>query len=562
VVKVIGGKMPVITVNRKDFCELVGKEMPMHSIEEKLPMLGVAWEGVEADNFTIEVFPNRPDMLSVEGLARAFSAFIGEKTGLKNYKAEQSEYLVKVDEKTKNVRPFIVSAVIKNVVLTDDAITSLMQLQEKLHITHCRKRRKVAIGVHDLDKVHFPVLYTTKPKDFKFIPLGEEREMNLEEILTQTPKGKDYAWILEGKKEYPILIDSLGTVLSMPPIINSENTKVDEKTKNLFLDITGTCEKAMNEVLNIIVTSLADRGASIYKVKVKYTDRVVQTPDLSPRNISLNPNYVNKLLGLKLTNEEIIQNLKRMGYDATELGKDKLEVVIPCYRTDIMHPIDLVEDVAIAFGYEKFQPEIPNIATIGEENSLEIFLRKLRNFLVGYGLQEVTTFMLTNKNKLFSKMNMPEVEIAETLNPKTEEYCVLRNWLLPSLMEVLWRNRHHTYPQNIFEISDVIHLDNAADTGTKTVRRLAIVLCHSKANFSEIKSMAESILQNLGIKDYKIEEGKCPCFIEGRDAKIEVSKRIIGRFGEIHPLVLENWKLEMPVAALEMDVDMLFVLSK
>jgi len=480
------------------------------------------------------------------------------RTGLRRYRAEPSEYFVRIDSKVAKVRPYFVSCVIKNVYFSDDFIRSIMQLQEKLHITHCRKRRKVAIGLHDLDKITFPVTYTTKPPDFKFIPLEQTKEMSRKQILEQLPKGKDYAWILEGMKEYPLLHDSKETVLSMPPIINSEDTKIDEKTKNVFIDITATDEKAANEVLNIIVTTFADRGGRLYKVKIKYPDKLIYTPDLSTKTMNLDPKYVNKLLGLKLTNHEIIEYLERMGFDAAEIRKDKLQVIIPCYRTDIMHAMDLVEDVAIAYGYEKFEPEIPNISTIGEENPLETFSTKLRTLLVGYGLQEVMTFMLTNKNNLFKKMNMEERAIAETANPKTEEYNVVRNWLLPSLIEVLSRNKHHEYPQNLFEIGDVVVLDDKDETGARTMKRLAIVLCHSKANFSEMKSLVESVLNNLGVKDYEVKASKHPCYIPGRAAKFVVDGYVLARFGEIHPEVLEKWGLEMPVVGGEICVEKLF----
>ncbi|MDI6826544.1 MAG: phenylalanine--tRNA ligase subunit beta [Candidatus Aenigmarchaeota archaeon] len=548
--------MPVITVDVKDFCKLVGKDISMKEIEEKLPMLGVGWEGIEKDEFSVEVNPNRPDMLSVEGLARAFSSFMNIKTGLRTYKAEKSIYMVRVDPVTKPIRPYIASAVVTGIEMTDEFIKSLMQIQEKLHITHCRKRRKAAIGVHDLDKVKFPALYTVKDPSFKFIPLGEQKEMTLDNILKHTSKGKDYGWILKGMDRYPILMDSDNKVMAMPPIINSIHTMVEEKTKNLFIDITGMDEKTINEVLNVIVTSLADRGGRIQLVKIKYPEREIETPKLETSMMNLESTYVNKLLGLKLTNYEMIEYLQKMGFDAVEVGKN-LQVVIPCYRTDIMHAIDLVEDIAIAYGYDGFEPEIPNISTIGEENPLETFSTKLRTLLVGYGLQEVVTFMLTNRENLYKKMLMEEKDVIETANPKTEEYSIVRNWLLPSLMEILWRNRHREYPQNIFEVGDVTELDPYSDTGAKTVRKLGIVLCHSKANFSEIKSLVESILSNLGIEAYKIEESTLPCFIPGRCAKVVVDGKNLGRFGEIHPSVIENWELEMPVAACEFCVDLL-----
>jgi len=553
--------MAIITVDRSDFCQLAGKEFTMKEIEENIPMMGTAWEGSEGDEFTVEIFPNRPDMLSVEGLARAFSAYMGVKTGLRKYKLEGSEEMVIIDQKVSKVRPYFVSCVIKNIKFTDDFIKSIMQIQEKLHITHCRKRKKVAIGLHDYDKIVFPVTYTTKPKDFKFVPLEQSEEMTLQEILEKLPKGRDYAWTLEGMKEYPLLHDGRGTVLSMPPIINSEDTKVEETTKNIFVDITATDEKTANEVLNIIVTTFADRGATIHKIKIKYSDRMIYTPDLSTKGITINSKYINSLLGLKLTNQEIIKCLNKMGHDAQEIGKDKLEVTSPCYRTDIMHEIDIVEDVAIGYGYDKFDPEIPNISTIGEEDEKEIFCTRLRSLLVGYSMQECVTFILTNKKNLFQKMNMKTVPIAETSNAKTSEYSVVRNWLLPSLMEVLSRNKHNEYPQNLFEVGEVVELDDN-EVGNKTMKRLAIVLCHSKANFSEMKSLIESVLSNVGVSDYEVKESKCPCYIPGRVAKFVVNEKTLARFGEIDPKVLENWGLETPITGGEICVDCLFDLIK
>jgi phenylalanyl-tRNA synthetase beta chain len=231
--------------------------------------------------------------------------------------------------------------------------------------------------------------------------------------------------------------------------------------------------------------------------------------------------------------------------------------MIPCYRTDIMHPMDLVEDIAIAHGYDKFTHEIPDISTEAGEDSLEVFSRSLRNFMVGFGFQEVVTFMMSNRKKLFTKMCLPEQPLAETENPKMEGYTVLRNNLLPGLMEVLSTNKHHPYPQNIYEVDDVVLINPETDTGANSSRRLAVVLCHAKANFSEVKAIWKSILDNLAIK-FEISSGGPPCFIDGRCFNAKISEHLMGWAGEIKPEVLDNWGIELPVSALEIDVDMLF----
>jgi phenylalanyl-tRNA synthetase beta chain len=518
-------------------------------------MMGTSWEGTLDEGFTLEVFPNRPDLMSTEGLARAYASFTGERPGPRHYRVKDSAYVAYVDEKTQKIRPFFVCAVAKGVNFSDPLIRSIIQLQEKLHITHGRKRRKVAIGLHNLKPVHFPVTYTTKPPEFKFRPLGERFDKNLRWMLTEMPKGAEYAWILEGAEEYPMILDSKDMVLSMPPIINGEYTRIDETTRDIFIDITGTELKAITEALNIICTTFADRGAEIYSVEVMYPDKAIKTPDLSPRKWMISNNYVNKTLGIKLSHAETVMLLGKMGHGAEDFG-DEIVVYVPCYRTDIMHPIDLVEDVAIAYGYDKFVPNIPPIHTRAGEDELEIFSRYIRNFLVGFGNMEVVTFMLSNREKLFQKMSIAEEPVAEVENPKMEGYNVLRNRLLPSLIEVLSVNKHHPYPQSLYEVDDVILLDDGTDIGAKSARRLAIVQCHAKASFSDIKATMNSILENLEVKA-EVEAGGWNCFIDGRRLIANVDGEPLCWAGEIRPESLEAWGLEMPVVALEMDVELL-----
>ncbi len=552
--------MPVININLEDLREMLGRKATVEELNDRLPMMGTSWEGTTEDGFALEVFPNRPDLMSTEGLARAYSSFMGERTGPRKYPVRDSDYVAQVDEKTDKVRPYFVCAVVKGVDFTDSLIRSIIQLQEKLHITHGRKRRKVAIGLHNLKPIQFPVTYTTKPPSFKFRPLGERFEHDLTWMLTEMGKGVEYAWILEGAKEYPMIVDTKGMVLSMPPIINGEYTRIDEATRDLFVDITGTDLKAITEALNIICTTFADRGAEVYKVQVKYRDRTLVTPDLSLRPWKLSVKYTNKTLGLSLSPKETAEYLARMGHGAEAHGDD-IHVGVPCYRTDVMHPIDLVEDVAIAYGYDKVVPDIPPLYSAAGEDQLEIFSRYLRNFLTGYGYTEVVTFMLSNRDKLFARMGIPEEPVAEVENPKMEGYNVLRNRLLPSLMEVLSTNKHHPYPQSVYEVDDVILLDPTQDTGARSARRLTITICHARASFSEIKAAMLSILGNLEVKP-EIMEGGWDCFVDGRRLVASVGGEPLCWAGEVRPESLGAWGLEMPVAALEIDVDLLKKITK
>jgi phenylalanyl-tRNA synthetase beta chain len=376
-------------------------------------------------------------------------------------------------------------------------------------------------------------------------------------MLTEMKTGKEYAWILDGFKEYPMILDNKGMVLSMPPIINGEYTRIDESTRELFIDVTGTDLKAITEVLNVICTTFADRGAEIYEVHNHYPDgSVITTPCLDPWEMELDNKYVNRTLGSSFSPEQTAIELEKMGH-GTEIEKNIIKVSIPSYRADVMHPIDLVEDVAIAYDYDNFEPEIPPISSAAGEAPSEIFSRALRNFLVGFGFLEVVTFMMSNRDKLFYKMNLPEEPICETENPKMDAYNSLRNRLLPSIIEILSFNKHHSYPQNLFEVDDIVVIDPSTETGARTKRRLAVVLCHSKANFSEIKSIMTGILENMELKvDVKAEGWEC--YIDGRKFTAYIDDKPLCWAGEIKPQVLEKWKIEMPIAALEMDIDFLF----
>jgi len=543
--------MPTITLDKKDVIRLVGKEIPEDKLKHRISMLGTDLEKIDGSEIVVEVFPNRPDLLSEEGFARALSSFIGVKTGLRKYNVKKSNFKLKVEKSVEDVRPVIRCAVIKNINLTDEAIKSLMQLQEKLHLTHGRKRKKVAIGVHDFDALKFPLVYkAVKPDEISFVPLGMNHKMNLAEILSKHPKGKEYAFCLDGLEKYPIIIDAKEDVVSFPPVINGVVTQVREETKNLFIDVTGTDVNAVTQALNILVTSLADRGADIYSLDVNG----VISPDLSPRKMNIDLGYVNKLLGLNLKQKEFEELLSRMG-----LGYDK-EVLIPAYRGDIIHPVDVVEAVAIAYGFENFEPEIPNLATIAEENSFEKFKSKIAEILVGLGMIETNTYHITNKENLNKKMNL-DLGCVELSNALTKDYNVLRSWMIPSLMDVLKNNRNREFPQKIFEMGICFKENKEKETNAEEFTRLAVLISHTKANFTEIKQVMDYLFRALNL-NYEIENTEHESFIKGRVGRVVVNGKKLAYIGEISPEVITNWELEMPVAALELNLTELFELIK
>ncbi len=533
--------MVVIEISKNDLLQLVGKEMTDQEIEETLFLIKIEAK-IDGDVIECEMNPDRPDFFSVEGIAREMKGFLGIETGLKKYDVSDSK--VSLKKENPMVRPYIGCGIIKNVELTDNLVKSLMQVQEKLHDSIGRDRKKVAIGVHDFDKMKPPLVYRDVEEE-TFIPLGETREMTIKEILTKHPKGVAFAHLV--KDRYPLIYDKEG-VISFPPIINSERTRVTENTKSLFLDITGTDEKTVNIALNILACNILERCGKLETVKVSNK----KMPDLIPIQKSIDIDYINKIIGLELLPEEIAKLFEKMRYSASKPRGGKIIVSIPPYRADILHNIDLVEDVAIGYGYNNLVPELPELATIGKEAGIEILTRKIRELMIGLEFQEIVNFVLTSKESNFSKMNVSG-EPAELMNPVSSEYNICRTWLLPCLMKNLVSNKHRDYPQRIFEVGDCVVLDETQDTGTRTVRKLAGVISYDNANLTEMKSTIESVLKNLGY-NYQINDFNHPSFIETRVVEITVNDKHTGFFGEIKPEILEKWKLEKPVIVFEIEV--------
>lgn len=523
--------MATITLNKKDVLKLIGRNISDKDLE-KASMMGTPVEDITANEITVEVFPNRPDLLSEEGFARALSSFLGVKKGLREYKVNNSNYKFKIDPKVKKVRPCVAQAVVKDIKLDSDVVNSLMKLQEKIHMTHGRNRKKVSMGLYDLDKVQFPLTYTTKPIDFKFQPLDMEEKLSLHEILEKHPKGIEFGHLLEGFKEYPVWLDANNKVLSMPPIINSEDTRVTIETKNLFIDSTGTDQNAVELAINIIVAACSDRGGKVYQVN--------NFPSMKPKSMKLDLNYVNKLTGLDVKQNQVKTLFERMG-----LGVKGNTVLIPAYRSDIIGQVDLAEELAIAYNYDNIKPEIPNISTIGEEDSFEKFKRRVAETLVGLGLLEANTYHLINSEDQTKKMNF-EFKLVKLKNSLSREYDSLRAWLIPSLMMVLKNNRHREYAQNIFEIGRVFK-------DGEEISRVAVLLSSVNVGFTEIKQILDSLALSLGVK-FNLKETEHKSFVAGRVARVSCKGKEIAYIGEIHPKCLENFELEMPVAALELNL--------
>jgi len=537
--------MPLVTFDYKDFISLLGYDLPKEKLIEKLPMIGGDFSSVQGNELSIEFFPNRPDLTSVEGIARACRAFFGFKTGLQTYHVEPSTVSLTVDPSVKKVRPYVTTAFIKNVTMTDELIASLMDLQEKLHGGLGRNRRKVAIGVHNAAPVTPPFTYkAVKPDSYSFIPLAKEEPMTLREILTNHEKGIDYAHLLDGFDTYPLIVDAYNNVLSFPPIINGQLTEVTPHIKEIFIDVTGTDRKAINYALNIVTTALAERGGKIYQTTVHDTEKTYHTPDFTPLKQMISLSSVNTILGTSFKEKDVIDALKKMGYNAKEAGKNSITVEIPSWRSDILHEVDLIEDVAIGYGFDRFETDFPTALTFGKPLPSNALGQRLRHIMIGLGFNEVTTFVISNDKDEFLRLGVKKGKMVEIENPIGEEYNGLRVSLLPSLLKILRENRHHSLPQQIFELGVVV------DEQAKNCQHLAGMKIDAKANFTECKSLVEAVMRDSG-QSYTIHEKTHPAFIEGRCASISIKEREIGVFGELHPRIISTFTIEHPMIAFE-----------
>ncbi len=528
----------------EDLIDLLGKRITLDEAVNRITYLGSGPEGVHDDVMTFDIFPNRPDLYSVEGIARGLRGFLGIDTGLPRYSVSASGIDFLVDPSVARVRPFGVGGVVRGVELDDEMLPSLVDLQEKLHTTTGRRRRKVAIGIHDLDRVQPPFTYrAVGPHEVRFVPLGRSQEMDLAEILARHEKGVEYAPILQGKDLYPVILDGRGTVLSFPPIINGITTQLTPDTRNLFLDVTGTDFETVSGCLNILATSLAERGGKIQTVQTRYADRTLATPDLRPIPMSVHLSHARELLGLDLTADDAVKLLQRMRHDATAEG-DTIRVQAAAYRMDLLHEDDLVEDLAIAWGYDRYPRALARRQTVGTPLAKNSFSDVLRQLLIGYGYQEVMSLTMASAEE---PLETPERVVV--LNPVTGDLTTLRSSLLPGLLNLFRLNKHRELPQRIFEVADVV-------LGARNVRHVAGAAMHHRASFTEAKSLVLSLARDVG-QSVAVEPLEDPNYIPGRGASVLLGGESVGRFGEIHPRVLDAYTLVQPAMAFELDVEAL-----
>jgi len=482
----------------------------------------------------LDLLPARPDLFDSAGLARALVGYLGICTGVPPYPLEEGELSVTVDPSVRKVRPEIACAELTIPPLDQAGLAEAFHLQEHLHWAVGRGRKKASIGAYDLSTIEGEITYTAMSRDFTFVPLGMPgREMSLADILTGHPKGRAYRDLLEGYDAYPILIDAKGQVLSMPPIINSDETRLRPGTTRIFLDVTGHDRRVVNDTLALVLTSICHVTGRISSVKIHRGAETTVTPDLEPFRRTLSPARTSKLIGVDLAEDEIIEYLSRMRLDVT--GKNEqgdLEVVVPRYRVDVKHEVDLIEDVAIAYGFHNLPSPLVPTMTVGQELPQTAIGRKARRTLTGLGFVEVMNFVLTNREEHLTRMRLPaDVRQAELLNPISVYQEIVRTNLLSGLMATFSLNKTKEMPQPVFEVGEVVR---ATDVDSAQYFRLAIGEMGPRSDYARIRSVTDAVFRELGLKPEVVPLGEHelgPVFLKGRAAEIILDGQTAGVMG-------------------------------
>ncbi|MBO6219319.1 MAG: phenylalanine--tRNA ligase subunit beta [Treponema sp.] len=584
--------MPKIEVNEKLFFNLLGKKYDYDTLERKLVCGKAELDekpdmSMSEDERVIKIElndTNRPDLWSTGGVTRQlrlhegakrsnYSKFISRAGAIKDC----GNRIITVEEGLKDVRPFMVSFVISGKAIDDPMLKDIIQTQEKLCWNFGRKRKSISMGVYRMSQIKWPCHYkAVDPDKTSFVPLACDKPMTCRQILTEHPKGKDFGWILEGLKKFPLLTDDKDEVLSMAPIINSATLgAVQVGDKDLMVELTGDNMENLILAANIVACDFHDAGYEILPVKVVHPyetgfGKEITVPFYFQKPTKATLAAINKKLGCDLTKAQVLDALSRMDNDVVakdiptnektekycKANKGNVEFTLqpPPYRNDFLHEVDVIEDVMIGMGLDFFKPERPNDFTVGKLSDVTLFSRKAKEIMVGLGYQEMIFNYLGSKRDYIDRMNISADKVIEILNPMSENYQFVRPSIIASLLRAESAAANAIFPHKIFEIGKVAFLDESENTGTKTIQSLGFMTAANNANFNDLASEVSTLLYYLDHK-YEVKESNDPRFIPGRQAAVIVNGKQIGIFGEIHPQVLENWQIAVPCVAGEIDLE-------
>lgn len=569
--------MPVVDVDPDELRRFTGHdEKGDDELLGDLFELGLEFEGETEDGlFQLEFEADRLDRLSVEGVARSLRYQYGDDTGVYVPSTNDADWTIEVDESVPDERPYVTGAVIRGLDLDEAGLDSLIQLQEKLHATMGRGRAKGAIGIHDLTMLkgrsrveggENSISYRgIEPDGESFVPLDSNDELTPAEVLTDHPTGETYAPLLDGYEHYPAIYDDLG-LFSFPPVINGRRTEVDTGSRELFVELTGTDQWTIDRMCTIICYALDARGATIERVSVEYPDRTLDRPDLETDEKEVTHRRIERALGIDVDEREVIDLLERAGLDAESDGEgDGLSyyVSIPPYRTDVLHPVDVVDDIGRAYGFNHLEPEYPDVSTVGGRHERSRHERAIRETLVGLGFEDLLNFHLIGESENFDRMGLSPAddalgaaEPATIAEPYSRDYEIVRTWALPSLLMVLENNTHRRYPQDLAEVGLAAHVDPDGNTNVAEERRVAGVLARTDASYEDAKGRLASLARAFDV-ELETPATDHPSFIEGRVASVVLDGEHAGVVGELHPAVLVEHGLEVPVVGFEFRADSL-----
>ena len=606
--------MPTISLNREHLFDRIGKKFTDNEFDELCFEFGIELDDVTSERqmaekeratsqdvtstkdlsmlsdeiiYKIEIPANRYDLLSLEGLSRAMRAFLSIPSNTLKQSSSAVKFEIKpaqrkmiIRKEVEAIRPHVVCAILRNVSFGQIGYESFIALQDKLHANVCRKRTLVSIGTHDLDKIAAgDIFYAAKaPKDISFQPLKEDKVFRADELMVHYEQDmylKPYLHIIRDSPVYPVVLDSSGQVLSLPPIINSNYSKMTPETKNVFIEITATDLTKALTVLDILVCAFSE-----YTSPVPYTIEQVEvvresnstasiTPQLSSRVIPISISYVNQRVGIDLkTADELASLLLRMGLSCEPYGSDStsINVIIPPDRPDILHACDVMEDAAIAYGFNKVKATMPRTFTIASEQPLNKLSDSLRKELGFAGFTEILTLTLCSRAENYTNLNRSgcEQEAVVLANPQTVEFEIVRTSLIPGALKSIQCNKFLSLPMRIFEVADVVLLsgkgnsENYSDVGSRNERHLLAMIADSSSSGLEIiRGLLDRLITVLDIQTSQIQirNSKDGAFFEGRQAQVFFNEKLIGIFGIVHPECLSKFDIPFAVSALELNIE-------
>ncbi|TQQ83845.1 phenylalanine--tRNA ligase subunit beta [Halonotius terrestris] len=604
--------MPVVDVDPDELRELTGHdEKSDEELKSDLFNLGLEFEGeTDEGELQLEFAPDRLDRLSVEGVARSLRYQYGDDTGVYVPDTNDPDWTYEVEDTVPEGRPYVTGAVVRDVNMTEDVLESLIQLQEKLHATMGRKRAKAAIGIHDLtmlkgagvaDETNAITYRGIDPDGDRFVPLDADSDMTPAEVLAEHPIGPKYGDLLDGFDRYPAIYDDLG-LFSFPPVINGRRTEVEADSRDLLIELTGTDQWTIDHICNIICYALSARGGTIEEVEIDYPTATgpyeavggaLVRPDFETDTKHVTHDRIETILGVAFDQREVLDLFARAGLSASVVSGDAADdaatdidddlpasvadadglvyaVEIPPYRVDVLHPIDLIDDLGRAYGFNELEPRYPDIGTVGGRHDRTRLEDATRASLIGLGFEDLLNFHMISAEANYDRLNIEPGatagdadrrlvgagEAVEITGPYSEDYTQLRTWVLPSLLMVLENNTHRAYPQDLAEIGLAAEVDESQNTNVAEWRSIGAVLARNDATYEDAKARLAALCDDFGV-DLETPPTDHPTFIDGRAADVVIDGETVGVIGEVHPAVLVEHDLELPVAAFELRLDAL-----